>query len=188
MQCLQLLLASSACAFSALRTPEIGACAGPTERASRLREAYPSLPKTMCPLDQMACEINGSYDCFQCCPDFNRLNEQNENCPRSYVCGPAGTCVFPNETETFMKKCESNVECGQMSCVDGRCALCRHGEWTGRLSCVGGLLFGLGARPFTDPVQIGLVIVGVFAIVLWILEVFVCTKSRCAKNQKVRGG
>lgn len=51
MRFLQLLLADATCTFSALSTPALGDCAGPTERAVRLREAYPHLPKTMCPMD-----------------------------------------------------------------------------------------------------------------------------------------
>lgn len=102
------------------------------------------------------------------------MNEQNENCPKSYVCGPEGTCVFPNETEKFMVPCTSNIECGQMKCIDGCCALCRHGAWEGRLACIGGLQFGLGARPFTDPVILALVSGGVLAIILLICEICVC--------------
>lgn len=52
---LQLLLAGATCTFTALDEPAPGSCAGPTERAVKLREAYPNLPRTMCPMNQMAC-------------------------------------------------------------------------------------------------------------------------------------
>ena len=64
MQFFAFLLAGESCTFDAFGEPVLGSCAGPTERAVNLREAYPNLPVTMCPIDQMACKINGTYDCF----------------------------------------------------------------------------------------------------------------------------
>lgn len=139
---------SDKCDFTTSQVPP-GSCAGPLERALKMRLAAAlPLTNTGCAINQIPFRPDSSTTitkCGQCDPQQTLPSGYNPNCPISHICNDAGLCTRANAYELFGQPCPgggASLWCGSLICINRRCAQCVDGTVIGGYTCIGGQYYG----------------------------------------------